>query len=65
MANKKAWMTLVAVLALVGGVNWILVGLFDWDLVAKVAGSIGWLQSTIYVLAGAAGAWIAGKELMK
>lgn len=64
MVNKKAWMTLVAILALVGGVNWILVGLFNWDLVAKLAGSLTWLKSTLYVLAGAAGAWLATKELM-
>lgn len=65
MAKKNMWMLLVGILALVGAVNWVLVGLFNWDLVAKLLGQWKVVASITYTAAGLAGAWIAGKELMK
>ena len=44
------WIALV--LVIVGGVNWGLVGLFNFDLVAIIFGSIFWLARVIYVLVG-------------
>ena len=43
---------IVAVLLVVGGLNWGLVGLFDFDLVATLFGSIPVIQKTVYVLVG-------------
>tara|TARA_B100001248_G_scaffold59056_1_gene40186 strand:+ start:10213 stop:10422 length:210 start_codon:yes stop_codon:yes gene_type:complete len=43
---------IVAVLLVVGGLNWGLVGLFDFDLVATLFGSIPVVQKTVYVLVG-------------
>ena len=39
-------------LLIVGGLNWGFYGLFSTDLVAKLLGSIAWLQKTVYVLVG-------------
>ena len=39
-------------LLVVGGLNWGLVGLFDFDLVATLFGSIPVVQKTVYVLVG-------------
>lgn len=36
----------------VGGINWGLVGLFDWNLVEVLFGSWGWLVRLIYILVG-------------
>ena len=36
----------------VGGINWGLVGLFQWNLVEVVFGSWMWLVRLIYVLVG-------------
>ncbi|NSW73258.1 DUF378 domain-containing protein [bacterium] len=43
---------IVAVLLVVGGLNWGLVGLFDFDLVATLFGTIPVIQKTVYVLVG-------------
>ena len=40
------------ILTIVGGINWGLVGLANFDLVAAVAGEGSGLSRTIYVLVG-------------
>jgi uncharacterized membrane protein YuzA (DUF378 family) len=66
MATKqyKGWMLAVPLLALVAGLNWVLVGLFQFDLVAALTGELTWLATVLYVLAGGSAAWIAGSELL-
>ena len=44
------WISLV--LVIVGGLNWGLVGLFSFDLVQAILGSIPALQRIVYVLVG-------------
>lgn len=48
------------VLAVVGALNWGLVGLFKWDLVAFIAGGLkfgetNWFSRLVYVLVAIAG----------
>ncbi|MFH1972294.1 MAG: DUF378 domain-containing protein [archaeon] len=50
--NIVDWIALV--LVIVGGLNWGLVGLFNFDLVATIFGSIALLQSLVYILVGIA-----------
>ncbi|MBS3163060.1 DUF378 domain-containing protein [Candidatus Woesearchaeota archaeon] len=56
MAKKKKsvldWIAFV--LLIVGGLNWGLVGLFSFDLVSYIFGSIPLLQNIVYVLVGLA-----------
>ncbi len=40
------------VLLIVGGLNWGLVGLFDFDLVAAVFGEMSTLSRIVYALVG-------------
>ena len=40
-------------LLIVGGLNWGLVGLFDFDLVAALFGEMSMLSRIVYVLVGA------------
>jgi len=42
------------VLVIVGGLNWGLVGLFGFDLVAWLFGAVAWLQILVYLLVGVA-----------
>ena len=42
------------VLLIVGGLNWALVGLFDFDLVAALFGEMTTLSRIVYVLVGLA-----------
>lgn len=43
--------TIVAVLLVVGGLNWGLVGAFDFDLVRSLFGS-AWLSRAVYLAVG-------------
>lgn len=42
------------VLVLIGGLNWGLVGAFEWNLVNALFGSVSWLERLIYILVGLA-----------
>ena len=50
----KSLDVIAAVLLVVGGLNWGLVGLFGFDLVATLAGPAPAIASIVYVLVGVA-----------
>lgn len=46
------------VLVIIGALNWLLVGLFKYDLVAALfGGSTSLISRVVYTLVGLAGAW--------
>jgi hypothetical protein len=45
------------VLLIVGGLNWGLVGLFEFDLVAALFGEMSALSRLVYVLVGLSALW--------
>ena len=46
------------ILTILGGINWLLVGLFQFDLVASIFGGMSAVFSRIiYALVGLAGIW--------
>jgi len=52
------------VLVIVGGLNWLLVGLFEMDLVASVLGEGSVASRVVYVLVGVAALWMLWGALM-
>lgn len=53
------WLHIVAVLLLVvGGLNWGLVGLFNWNLVMWLLGSYPTVEKAVYVLVGLSALWV-------
>ena len=50
---------IAAILLVVGGLNWGLVGLFDFNLVASVFGAGAVMCKVVYSLVGLAAAWQA------
>ncbi|MBX4955845.1 DUF378 domain-containing protein [Rhizobium lentis] len=48
---------LTLILVIVGGLNWGLVGLFGFDLVAAIFGAGSGLARVVYVLVGLSAAW--------
>lgn len=48
--NTLDWVALV--LVIIGGLNWALVGLFSFDLVATIFGDMSVLSRIVYVLVG-------------
>lgn len=55
----KTFDILAAVLVVVGAVNWGLVGLLQFDLVAAIFGDMSVISRLVYVLVGLAGAFQA------
>lgn len=49
------------ILVIIGALNWLLIGLFQFDLVAAIfGGSAAVLSRIIYSLVGIAGLWCIG-----
>jgi uncharacterized membrane protein YuzA (DUF378 family) len=53
----RAVNTLTLILLIVGGLNWGLVGLFGFDLVAAIFGEMSALSRIVYTLVGASALW--------
>ena len=45
-------------IVIIGAVNWLLVGLFRFDLVAWLFGSLSWFSRIIYALVGLCGLYL-------
>lgn len=45
-------------LVIVGAINWLLVGIFRFDLVAFLFGNLSWLSRIIYALVGLCGLYL-------
>ena len=50
---------IAVVLVVIGGLNWGLVGLFDFDLVQAILGGVPILARLVYILVGLAAAYAA------
>ncbi|MDD8030727.1 MAG: DUF378 domain-containing protein [Acidobacteriota bacterium] len=50
--NTLDWICVI--LLIIGGFNWLLVGLFSFDLVAAIFGAMTTLSKIIYILVGIA-----------
>ncbi len=44
-------------LVIIGAINWLLVGLFEFNLVDTIFGSLSVLTRIIYIIVGIAGLW--------
>ena len=53
----RAITTITLVLLIVGGLNWGLVGLFGFDLVAALFGEMSLLSRIVYSLVGLSAVW--------
>ena len=52
------------IFTIIGAINWGLIGLFDFNLVNFLFGSIGFIESAIYILVGVCGLINIGLYLM-
>ena len=53
----KALNLITLILLIVGGLNWGLVGAFEWDLVAALFGPGYLVSRAVYVLVGLSAVW--------
>jgi uncharacterized protein len=56
----KVLNTITLILVIVGGLNWGLVGLFNFDLVAALFGAGSALSRIVYILVGLSALWQIG-----
>ncbi len=59
MKNLNAFDWVALVLVVVGGLNWGLVGLFKFDLVATIFGDMSALSRIVYALVGLSAVYVA------
>ena len=45
-------------LVIVGAINWLLVGIFRFDLVAFLFGDLSWISRIVYTLVGLCGLYL-------
>ncbi len=63
--NVRNPLTLTAlILAIIGALNWGLVGLFDFNLVDELFGEDSFLTNLIYILVGLSGLYLAVRAAM-
>lgn len=59
MKNLSALDLVALVLVIIGGLNWGLVGLFNFDLVASIFGNMSIVSRIIYSLVGISAVYVA------
>lgn len=45
-------------LVIIGAINWLLIGIFRFDLVAFLFGDLSWLSRIIYTIVGLCGLYL-------
>jgi len=65
MAKKNVWQQIALVLIIIGGLNWGLVGLFDFDLVATLLGAMSIASKVVYTLVGLSALYVISFALKK
>ena len=45
-------------IVIIGAINWLLVGIFRFDLVAFIFGNVSWLSRIIYTIVGLCGLYL-------
>ncbi|MBQ3213823.1 MAG: DUF378 domain-containing protein [Clostridia bacterium] len=57
--NCIAWIILI-----IGGINWLLIGLASWNLVGAIFGATGIFSRIIYCLVGLSAIWLIISPIM-
>ena len=56
--GKRLMDCIALTVAIIGAVNWGLIGLFRFDLVAFIFGDMSWLSRIVYVIVGLCGLYL-------
>lgn len=57
--NKLSALDWIAIiLVVIGALNWALIGIFEWDLVAAIFGDMSTLSRIVYILVGLSGIYL-------
>lgn len=50
---------IATIIAIIGSLNWLLIGIFGFNLVAAIFGAASIATTVIYIIVGIAGLWLA------
>lgn len=64
MPKMNTWDWIAMILLIVGGLNWGLVGVFNFDLVAAIFGAMSVISRLVYILVGASSVYMIVKSAM-
>lgn len=56
--NNKCLDYIALTIAIIGAVNWGLLGFFNFDLVAFIFGNMSWISRIIYAIVGICGLYL-------
>lgn len=56
--NNKLLNCAALTLAIIGAINWGLIGIFRFDLVAFIFGDMSWLSRFVYIIVGICGIFL-------
>lgn len=56
--NNKALDSIALTFAILGALNWGLIGIFDFNLVSFIFGNMSWITRIIYALVGISGLYL-------
>lgn len=56
--NNKALDCTTLTIAIIGAINWGLIGFFSFDLVAFIFGNLSWVSRIIYAIVGICGLYL-------
>ena len=57
MCKLNIFDKLSLIIVFIGSVNWGLIGLFNYNLVAELFGAASWFTKLVYILVGVSGLW--------
>ncbi|MHB9111060.1 MAG: DUF378 domain-containing protein [Thermoleophilia bacterium] len=63
MSDFFRWLALL--LVIVGALNWMLVGIFEYDLVAEIFGDMATASRAVYIIVGLGGIYLIGDALVQ
>ncbi len=56
--NNRALDCIALTIAIIGALNWGLIGIFDFNLVSFIFGNMSWITRIIYTLVGISGIYL-------
>lgn len=56
--DNKALNCIALTIAIIGALNWGLIGIFRFDLVAFIFGNMSWLSRLVYIVVGVVGLYL-------
>lgn len=56
--NNKVLDCIALTIAIIGAINWGLIGFFSFDLVAFLFGAMSWISRIVYALVGISGLYL-------